>query len=87
MSDKEVLKQSILVEYNAKTGNVLSTFFSDDKDVKGISYGEIEGYFNGNNRGAKELKAGATGYWDVNSTGEAESEPEDVNDTLKPMFR
>ncbi|MEG0292340.1 MAG: prepilin-type N-terminal cleavage/methylation domain-containing protein [Anaerovoracaceae bacterium] len=81
VADKTILKEVVLVEYNNKTGNVLSAFFSDDPDVSKIGYGD--GGFNASIRDEKSLKDAKIGYWDVDSTGEVVEEeiPEEIDDS------
>ncbi|MDO4545637.1 MAG: prepilin-type N-terminal cleavage/methylation domain-containing protein, partial [Bacillota bacterium] len=69
ISDKEVLQQTVLIEYNYKTGKVLSAFYSDE--TASIGYGETTGY-NAYDREEDSLKDGDMGYWGVDSTGKVE---------------
>ncbi|MEG0918726.1 MAG: type II secretion system protein [Anaerovoracaceae bacterium] len=76
IGDKTILQQNVLVEYNWKTGNVLSAFFADDKDILSIGYGSQSGQVDVYKRDENTRKQSYLGMWDVNSTGPAEEEPE-----------
>lgn len=76
IGDKTILQESVIVEYNWKTGNVLSAFFADDKNISSIGYGSEPGQVNAYARDEKTRKKNHIGMWDVNSTGPAEEEPD-----------
>lgn len=65
LSDRLILSQSILVEYNVLTGNVLAAFYSDQ--VSSLGYSDA-GY-NVYHRDVAALKAAQVGYYGVDSTG------------------
>ncbi|MEG1883548.1 MAG: prepilin-type N-terminal cleavage/methylation domain-containing protein [Clostridia bacterium] len=70
MSDKAVLKNAILVEFNRETGKVLSVFYSEK--IKTLGY---SGGYNVSNRDVSSLGKGFVGYYGVDSTGEKINAP------------
>lgn len=65
LSDRMILSQSILVEYNVVTGNVLAAFYSDQAASLGYSGAGYNVY----HRDVSALKAAQVGYYGVDSTG------------------
>lgn len=66
ISDKALLDDTILIEFNIKTGRVLSAFYSDE--INNIGYASDNEY-NVYKRSKSDLKENKTGYWAVDSTG------------------
>jgi len=71
ISDKSTLDETVMIEYNWKTGKVLSAFYSEVRNNIGYS---SDSEYNTLTRDRKTLKENETGYWGVDSTGIDDSE-------------
>lgn len=78
LTDKEILENTVLVEFNKKTGKVYSAFYSEV--VSEIGYGTNAGSqgYDAFKRSKKERKDGKMGYWGVDSTGTLDGDEENV---------
>lgn len=70
--ESTLLQNTILVEYNIKTGLVLSTFYTDV--VNTLGYDNSSGY-NVTNRSPQNLKDNRVGYYAVETTSLVEENP------------
>ncbi len=68
----ELLSATILIEYNVKTYNVLSVFYTDSLSYMGYGGGE----YNVSNRTEESLQNAGVGYYGADFTGEPEESPE-----------
>ncbi|MEG0829305.1 MAG: type II secretion system protein [Anaerovoracaceae bacterium] len=81
MADTNRLNDTVLVEYNTKTGKVLSAFYSDEVENIGYTPGSK---YNANDRNADSLLKGDMGYYSVSNTGTPEeTTPEDDTDIVQ----
>jgi len=80
ISDNSILEKTILIEYNIKTGKVLSTFYSEVRNNIGYTN---DSEYNVYTRNTKTLKENETGYWAVDSTGTVKNSGlDDISATL-----
>ena len=75
LTDPEILQNTVLVEFNKKTGKVYSAFYSEV--VSSIGYGDKgKDAYNAYKRSKQDRKDGKMGYWGVDSTGKADETEE-----------
>ncbi|MCI7302913.1 MAG: prepilin-type N-terminal cleavage/methylation domain-containing protein [Clostridiales Family XIII bacterium] len=75
LTDPEILENTVLVEFNKKTGKVYATFYSEV--VAAIGYGSKNSdTYNAYKRSKQDRKDGKMGYWGVDSTGKADGTEE-----------
>lgn len=78
VGDKDALKMSIVIEFNAKTGVVLSAYYSDQYDSFSYSGGERSDLSAVANRKSSDER----GYYGVDYTGAPQNIPEGLNVSL-----
>ncbi|MCQ4638016.1 type II secretion system GspH family protein [Anaerovorax odorimutans] len=82
LTDKEILENTVLIEYNKKTGKVYAAFYSEV--VPAIGYGGGSGdTYDAYKRSEQERKDGKMGYWGVDSTGIAGEKEETVKSNIQ----
>lgn len=79
LADAEILDNTVLVEFNKKTGKVYSAFYSEV--VPSIGYDS--GAYNAYKRSEQDRKDGKMGYWGVDSTGKSEETDLDADANIQ----
>ncbi len=90
VTDKSILENAILIEYNVMTGVVLSVFYSDAADVTTLGYSAngVDGneMVDGARPGYEHAQARGQGYYGVGYTGDDPDNPTPTVINIKDGF-
>lgn len=67
LADKSILDESLLIEFNSRTGRVYSAFYSEVQDEFGYGKGAEASGYNVDKRDMTQLKNGKVGFYGVGS--------------------